>query len=136
MASLLFFLVPLVLLWVLLVRPQQQRMRQAQALAASLEVGDDVVTAGGIYGSITDTDDTTLWLEIAPGVVVRVSRAGVSSRVSSPDDEIDDDEIENDEMEDDIDDNEQAGEKDDSPHGHDQPVPQATTERAPRDDES
>jgi preprotein translocase subunit YajC len=122
MASLLFFLVPLVLLWVLLVRPQQQRMRQAQALVASLEVGDDVITAGGIYGTITDTDDASLWLEIAPGVVVRVSRSAVSTRGGpAADDDVDDDEL--DEYEDDDE------EDDDS-------VEPAGADRAPGDDEA
>lgn len=88
--SVLLFLVPLVLLWVLLVRPQQQRMRQAQAMVASLEVGDEVVTAGGIYGTIIDADDTSLGVEIAPGVVVRVSRAAISQRVTPPADDLDD----------------------------------------------
>jgi len=80
MASLLFLL-PLALLWLLFVRPQKQRMRQAQAMVASLDVGDEIITSGGIYGTVTATDDTSLWLEITPGVVVRVLRAAVAQRV-------------------------------------------------------
>jgi len=48
---------------------------------ASLDVGDEIITSGGIYGTITDSDDTSLWLEITPGVVVRVLRAAVAQRV-------------------------------------------------------
>jgi len=100
MASLLFLL-PLVLLWVLFVRPQQRRMRQAQAMVATLEIGDEIITSGGIYGTVTDTDDTTLWVEIAPDVVVRLLRGAVAQRESAGD--IDDDVHEDDEAGDDSD---------------------------------
>src|SRR5947208_3097682 len=83
----LLFLLPLVLIWALMVRPQQRRMRQAQQMVASLEAGDEVITTGGIYGTITDTDDATVWLEIAPDLVVRVLRGAVASRVPTDLDE-------------------------------------------------
>jgi len=85
MAASLLFLVPLALLWVLFVRPQQRRMRQAQAMVATLDVGDEIITTGGIYGTVTDTDDTSLWVEIAPDVVVRVMRGAVAQQVSPTD---------------------------------------------------
>lgn len=68
-------------MWALLIRPQQRRLRQHQALVASLEAGDEVLTSGGIYGVIRSVDDDMLALEIAPGVVVRVLRAAVTQRV-------------------------------------------------------
>jgi len=99
----LLFLLPLVLLWVLLIRPQQRRMRQAQSMVATLDVGDEIITSGGIYGTITEVDDTSLWLEIAPDVVVRVLRAAAAQRVptdldDSLDDDDDDDEVDADEV--------------------------------------
>ena len=87
------FLLPLVLLWVLMIRPQQQRVRQAREMAASLEPGDEVVTAGGIYGTVTDADGDILSVEVAPGVVLRVLRGAIAQRVGPPreyDDEGDD----------------------------------------------
>jgi preprotein translocase subunit YajC len=95
MAASLLFLVPLALLWVLFVRPQQRRMRQAQAMVATLAVGDEIITSGGIYGTVTDSDDTSLWVEIAPDVVVRVMRAAVAQQVT-PTDLDDDDEDDDD----------------------------------------
>jgi len=92
MASFLILLLLPAVMWLLLIRPQQQRVRAAQALVASLEIGDEVVTAGGIFGVITDADDTTLWVEIAPDVVVRVLRAAITRRVTDDDDEVEDDE--------------------------------------------
>ena len=78
-------------MWVLLILPQQRRMRQHQAVVASLRAGDEVVTAGGVYGTITSVDEETLAVEVAPGVVLRVLRSAVSQRIA-PLEETDDDE--------------------------------------------
>ncbi len=78
----LFF--PFVLLYVLLIRPQQRRLREAQLMSASLEPEDDVITAGGIHGTVTAVDDETVWLEIAPDVIVRVLKGAISQRVGPP----------------------------------------------------
>ena len=84
-------LVPLVLMfllmWLLLVRPQQRRVRQHQQLVSSLRVGDEVVTYGGIYGTVTAVDEEAMSLEIAPGVVVRALRTAVNQRVGPPDED-------------------------------------------------
>jgi preprotein translocase subunit YajC len=76
----------------LLIRPQRNRQRAQQALVASLEVGDDVMTSGGIFGTIVDIDDDegTVTVEIAPGTRVRMLRQGISQRLVE--DELDDDE--------------------------------------------
>lgn len=79
------------LMWLLLIRPQQRRMRQHQSVVASLRVGDEIVTAGGIMGTVTGLEDDALSLQVAPGVEMRVLRAAVSSRVGPPGvDDIDD----------------------------------------------
>ena len=70
------------LMWMLLIRPQQQRVRRHQAVVASLQVGDEVVTAGGFYGRITRLDDESAWLELAPGVVARVMRGSIGQRLT------------------------------------------------------
>ena len=74
-------------MWVLLILPQQRRMRQHQEVIASLQVGDEVITAGGVYGTITSVDEDTLAVEVAPGVVLRVLRNAVSQRIGPPADE-------------------------------------------------
>jgi preprotein translocase subunit YajC len=75
----------------LLIRPQRNRQRAQQALVASLEVGDDVMTSGGIFGTIVDIDDDegTVTVEIAPGTRVRMLRQGISQRFVE--DELEDD---------------------------------------------
>lgn len=87
MGPLLALLITFGLMWVLLILPQQRRMRQHQEVIASLQVGDEVVTAGGVYGTITSVDEDTLAVEVAPGVVLRVLRNAVSQRIGPPEDD-------------------------------------------------
>jgi preprotein translocase subunit YajC len=79
--ELLFPLIFLVLMWVLLVRPQQQRVRRQRDLVASLAVGDEVVTVAGIMGRITGLDEEQLTLQVAPGVDIRMLRMAVNARI-------------------------------------------------------
>ena len=71
-------LLPLVLIFVvfyfLLIRPQAKRAKEHKAMVAALAVGDEVVTAGGILGRVTETGDQFLTVELADGVRVKVQR--------------------------------------------------------------
>ncbi len=77
---LLYMAIVAVLFFVLVVRPQRRRLAIRQSLIASLEIGDDVITAGGIYGTVVAFDDEAMQLSIAPGVEVTVAREAVASR--------------------------------------------------------
>jgi preprotein translocase subunit YajC len=71
-----------VLLWLLLIRPQRKRQVEQQQLHASLEVGDEVLTVGGLYGHVREVlDDDDLLVEIAPGVNARIARRSVAGVV-------------------------------------------------------
>jgi preprotein translocase subunit YajC len=92
-------LLPLLLMGVvfyfLLIRPQNQRRRAQMEMQSSVDVGDEVVTTAGIYGTITEIDEDygTVMLEIAPNTEIRVSRAAIAQRLV--DDEYqDEDEVE------------------------------------------
>ena len=75
-------LVALVLIfWFLILRPQRRRNMQQNALWAGLEVGQEVVTTGGLYGRIRHLDDEAVQLEISPETVVKVDRRAVARRV-------------------------------------------------------
>lgn len=98
--SALGLLVPLglmgVLFYFLLIRPQQRRARAQRDLISSVEVGDEIMTAGGILGTVTamDEDDELLTVEIAPGTRIRVVKRAVSQRFveeDEADEEPDDD---------------------------------------------
>ena len=82
MAALVFNTIPVllivVIMWFLLFRPQQQRIKQHQADVASLKKGDDVVTGGGIRGRVTKVADDEAEIEIAQGVKVRVVKSTIS----------------------------------------------------------
>ena len=70
----------LVLMYVVLLRPQQQRVRSQRQLVASLDVGDEVITAGGIIGRIVALSDDRASIEVADGVVIEFLRAAVNRR--------------------------------------------------------
>lgn len=76
--------------WFMLIRPQRARAREQQELIASLEPGDEIVTAGGMYGVISAVEGDILHLEIAEGLVVRTARnsvAGIVEEVEADADE-------------------------------------------------
>ena len=87
------FLLPLVLMgglfYFLLIRPQQKRSRAQAALLSSIETGDEVMTAGGLIGTVIDIDDDAdiVTVEIAPGVQTRMVRRAISQKMVDEDDE-------------------------------------------------
>jgi preprotein translocase subunit YajC len=77
-------LVPLVLfglLWAFLVLPQQRRMRAQQEMQNSLQPGDEVVTAAGIYGRVSEVESDSLLVEVAPGIELRMARSAIGRRL-------------------------------------------------------
>jgi preprotein translocase subunit YajC len=77
-----------VLLWLLLIRPQRRRQVAQRELIASVQVGDEILTAGGLYGHVRALgDEDDLVVEIAPGTEVRVARRAVAG-VVPPEDEL------------------------------------------------
>ncbi|MBI2709972.1 MAG: preprotein translocase subunit YajC [Actinobacteria bacterium] len=71
----------LVLMYLLVIRPQQQRVRAHQSFLTTLAVGDDVISNSGIYGRVTALDEEVATIEVAPGVQVRVARVAIARRV-------------------------------------------------------
>ena len=84
MASLLPLLLLGAMMWLLLIRPQQQRVRRQQELLQALEVGDEVITAGGMVGRIRAMNGDRVEIELGPGVVVEFLRGAVSQRLVEP----------------------------------------------------
>ena len=70
-----------VVFYFLLIRPQQKRAKEHQAMLSKLAAGDEVVTAGGILGRLIEVGDTFVTLEIAEGVRIKVQRFQVTSLV-------------------------------------------------------
>jgi preprotein translocase subunit YajC len=87
MGGYIFILILLVGMWFLLIRPQRRRQMEAQRLLQALEVGKEIVTAGGLYGTITALHEDEARVQIADGVEVRVAKraiAGVLSEAEEP----------------------------------------------------
>ena len=89
MPGYIFILVILVLMWFLLIRPQRRRQVESQRLIDSLSVGKEIVTAGGLYGTITALDDDEARVEIADGVEVRMAKRAIAGVLSEDDSEDD-----------------------------------------------
>jgi preprotein translocase subunit YajC len=77
-----FILVLLALMWFMLIRPQRRRQQEAQQLIKSLGIGKEIVTAGGLYGTVTGLEDDEVRVEIADGVEVRIAKRAVAGVVS------------------------------------------------------
>ena len=84
-------LIPLLLMFVvfyfILIRPQQKTARKHQDFVKNLKMGDRVVTSGGLHGTVSGLTDTTVTLEIADKVRVKVTRsaiAGSSQEAAAP----------------------------------------------------
>ena len=69
------------LFWLFVIRPQRRRVQDQRTLHESIEVGDEIVTLGGLLGRVKAIDETddTLEVEIAPGTNVKVVRRGVAA---------------------------------------------------------
>jgi preprotein translocase subunit YajC len=78
------------LVWLFLIRPARRRQTQQMTMQEDLAVGDEIVTAGGVYGHVTEVDEDEVLVEIAKGVVVRVARRAVAGII--PPDEPEEDE--------------------------------------------
>ena len=85
MPAYLFILVILAIVWFFLIRPRQRQMRAQQQQLASIEVGNEIVTAGGLYGTVKSIEDDELRLEIAQDVVVRVAKRAVAAVLTEND---------------------------------------------------
>ncbi|WP_417247744.1 preprotein translocase subunit YajC [Celeribacter sp.] len=71
------------IMYFLMIRPQQKKVKEHQAMINAVRRGDEVVTAGGIHGKVTKVkEDGTVDVEIADGVKVRVQKSTLASVVS------------------------------------------------------
>jgi preprotein translocase subunit YajC len=77
--GLLPFIAVLVLMYFMMIRPQQQQAKKRQEMLNALKVGDEIVTIGGLHGKIQAIDDTTVRLEVAPKVELTFNRSAVGS---------------------------------------------------------
>jgi preprotein translocase subunit YajC len=84
MGPLLLLILLFAIAWVVLILPKQRELKRHNALVASLEVGDEVMTGSGFYGTLTEVTDDTVLVELAPGIEVKLARRAVAAKVVAP----------------------------------------------------
>jgi preprotein translocase subunit YajC len=81
----LIFLAALIaVFWFVLIRPQRRRQAAHQSLLAALGDGDEVITAGGVFGKVRSIEDDHIVLEIAPGTDIRLAKEAVANVLPKP----------------------------------------------------
>ena len=103
---LLLFVAMAAIFYFLILRPQQRSKRAKAELMTALSEGSEILTVGGIYGTVVDLRDDDMDLEIAEGVVMRIDRRAIASVIpvaTDDDDDLDDDASVDDEHHDDSD---------------------------------
>jgi preprotein translocase subunit YajC len=83
LSSLVFLALLMGVFYFMLIRPQKRRVQQHRALVESLGEGDEIVTIGGVFGTVAGLGDEELELEVAPGTTLRVLKTAVARVVTS-----------------------------------------------------
>ena len=73
------FLLLFVLVYFLMIRPQQKKQKEQRDMLSALAVGDEVLTAGGIVGKITKVTDNFITLEISEGTEIIIQKTSIVS---------------------------------------------------------
>ena len=89
MPQFIFILAMLALLWLVLVRPRQRQMRAQRQQISALELGDEIVTAGGLYGTVKRIDEDEVRVEIAPDLEVRIAKRAIAAVLTERQRELD-----------------------------------------------
>lgn len=87
MSLLIIIVFGFLMMWLFVLLPQRRRQAAQSAMLDALEPGDEVLTAGGLYGSVVEIDDDEIALEVAPQVQVRVARRAIAAVIPPEDDD-------------------------------------------------
>jgi preprotein translocase subunit YajC len=78
--AIIFPLVLVAAFYFMILRPQQARVRNHNSLVSSLQVGDEVVTAGGIVGNVVAINERDLLVEVAPKVQLKIVKGAIAQK--------------------------------------------------------
>lgn len=76
-----YLLILVAAFYFLIVRPQRRQQQFRRQVIAAVEVGDEIITTGGVFATVVGLDDDTLDVRIADGVVVKIARGAVAQRI-------------------------------------------------------
>lgn len=85
--SLIMFAILFVVMWVVMIRPQQKRQKELKAKQESLKNGDKVITIGGMHATVNSVSDTTVSLRIADGIFVKYDKSAIATTVTKKGDD-------------------------------------------------
>ena len=77
------FILIFIIMYFMVIRPQQKKTKAHEELLAKLKKNDEVMTSGGIYGKVVDLKDTVVTIEVAPNVRIRVHRPQIASVIGA-----------------------------------------------------
>ncbi|MGI6712932.1 MAG: preprotein translocase subunit YajC [Bacillota bacterium] len=77
--TIVYFVFIFAIFYFILIRPQQKRQKKHQDMISGLKVNDNIITAGGIFGTITRVKDNSIWLKISDKVEIEVLKSSVSA---------------------------------------------------------
>lgn len=92
MTPIIFIGVMLLLVWVLLIAPQRRRQQAQRRMLSEVHVGDEVLTAGGMYATVRQVREDDLTVEIAPDINIRLDKRAIALVLSGEDEEEEHDE--------------------------------------------
>jgi preprotein translocase subunit YajC len=74
-------------LWLIFIRPKQKLQREARNKLADVAIGDEILTAVGVYGTVTRVDEDEVGVQIAPNVEIRLARRAIAAQLTDPEPE-------------------------------------------------
>lgn len=87
LSSLIFLALLIAIFYFMLIRPQKRRVEEHRRLVDAIGVGDEVVTIGGIYGTVVALGDDEVSLEVASGTTIRFVKSAIARRITEDLDE-------------------------------------------------
>ena len=87
MGYLIIIVVLFAAMWLFLIRPQRRRQAEQARLQDSIAAGDEILTAGGVYGTVRAIEEDVVQVEIAPRTVIKLDRRAVATVVQEPEPE-------------------------------------------------
>ena len=82
LVTILPFILIFVIMYFMVIRPQQKKAKEHQEMLSKLKRNDEVMTSGGIYGKVIDLKENVVTLEVAPNVRIRVARPQIASVIT------------------------------------------------------
>jgi len=82
--GILILILPIAAIFWLFIGPQRKQRQRQQTLMSTIDVGDEVLTNGGIIGTVTHIEDDVIHLEIDHDVVIRVAKSAITQTTSAP----------------------------------------------------